>query len=188
MNKRAHILLGPLLLVLAACMATGAGPAPPALRVALMDFSTDDNSWRNSQAAANFTSLLQIQLANEPGVEWVERAQLDLAKQELKLSEMELIGGSSPIRRGKWAKADWLVTGRFSLDDKSQRTLGLEVTDLQHADVLASQTITFPGHATAQIQVAHDLVELAATALRQLLADARRRQQASAGQVLVAPL
>ena len=188
MNKRAHILLGPLLLVLAACMATGAAPAPRALRVALMDFSTDDNSWRNSQAAANFTSLLQIQLANEPGVEWVERAQLDLAKQELKLSEMELIGGSSPIRRGKWAKADWLVTGRFSLDDKNQRTLGLEVTDLQHADVLASQTITFPGHATAQIQVAHDVVELAATALRQLLADARRRQQASAGQVLVAPL
>ena len=54
-----------------------------------MDFCTDDNSWRSARAAANFASLLQLQLANEPGVEWVERAQLDLAKQELKLSDME---------------------------------------------------------------------------------------------------
>src|ERR1019366_2888243 len=98
------------------------------------DFSTDDNSWRSAQAAAHFTSLLQIQLAQEPGVEWVERAQLDLARQELKLSEMELISGASPIRRGKWAKAHWLVTGQFSLDDQSRRTLFLEITDLQHAD------------------------------------------------------
>src|ERR1035438_2448903 len=110
-------------------MATGAGPAPPALRVALMDFSTDDNSWRNSQAAANFTSLLQIQLANEPGVEWVERAQLDLAKQELKLSEMELIGGSSPIRRGKWV--EWVVSPQADIAARVSEaySASLEVRD-----------------------------------------------------------
>jgi hypothetical protein len=41
-----------------------------------MDFSTDDNSYRSAQTGANFTSLLQVQLVNEPGLEWVERAQL----------------------------------------------------------------------------------------------------------------
>jgi enamine deaminase RidA (YjgF/YER057c/UK114 family) len=188
MNKRANILLSPLLLVLAACMATGAAPAPPALRVALMDFSTHDNSWRNTQAAANFTSLLQIQLANEPGVDWVERAQLDLARQEIKLSDMDLIGGASPIRRGRWAKADWLVTGHFSLDDKSQHTLFLEITDLQHADVLASQTITFPGQAAPQVEPAQDQVKLAARALHELLAKAGHRQRETKDKVLVAPL
>ena len=38
--------------------------------------------------------------------------------------------------RWKMGKADWMVTGQFSLDDRNQ--LFLEVTDLQHADVLAS--------------------------------------------------
>ena len=70
-------------------LGAAAAPGSPPVRIALMDFSTDDNSWRNAQAAANFTSLVQIQLGKEPGVEWVERAQLDLARQELKLSEME---------------------------------------------------------------------------------------------------
>src|ERR1035441_6637524 len=101
---------------------------------------------------------------------------------------MELIGGSSPIRRGKWAKADWVVTGQFSLDDKRQRTLSLEITDLQHADVLASQTITFPVNLTASIQPASDQVELVASALHRLLAAARQRQQETEGQIIVAPL
>lgn len=183
-----NILAGALLAIILTSMATAATPSPAPIRVALMDFSTDDNSWRSAQAAANFTSLLQIRLAGEPRVEWVERAQLDLARQELKLSEMELIGGASPIRRGKWAKADWLVTGQFSLDDKNQRTLSLEITDLQHADVLASRTITFPGNSTTLIQPAQDQVELAANALHQLLAAARQRQQETEGQIIVAPL
>ena len=112
MNRRSVL---PLCLLLVSLTAAAA-PSTQPVRAALMDFSVDDNSWRSAQAAADFTSLLQVQLANEPGVEWIERAQLDLARQELKLSEMELLGGASPIRRGKWAKADWMITGQFSLD------------------------------------------------------------------------
>jgi hypothetical protein len=188
MNKRSLLLFSLVPMILLACLAARAAPSPAPVRVALMDFSTDDNSWRSAQAAANSTSVLQIRLASEPGVEWVERAQLDLARQELKLSEMELIGGSSPIRRGKWAKANWLVTGQFSLDDKNQRTLSLEITDLQHADVLASQTITFPVNPTESIQPGSDQVELVASALHRLLAAARQRQQETEGQIIVAPL
>lgn len=173
---------------LAALLTAVAAAAPPPVRVALMDFSTDDNSWRNAQAAASLTSLVQIRLANEPRVEWVERAQLDLARQELKLSEMELLSGALPIRRGKWVKADWLIKGRFSTDDKNQRTLSFELIDLRHADVLASRTIGFPGKATPEIQPSREQVQLAAGAVRQLLAEARHRQQETEGQVLLAPL
>jgi Ca2+-binding EF-hand superfamily protein len=157
-------------------------------RVALMDFSTDDNSYRSAQVAADFTSLLQSQLADEPGVEWVERVQLERARQELELSVMENMGSSSPMRLGKWAKADWMVTGQFSLDDRNQRTLFLEITDLQHADVLASTNLTFPDVATPQFQTTTNQVGVAAGALRQLFSGAHFRLQQTADKILVAPL
>ena len=106
-------------------------------KVALMDFATDDNSYRSAQAAADFTGLLQVQMADEPGAEWIERAQLDKARQELELSAMEGMNNGAALRQGKWLKADWMITGQFSLDDRNHRTLFLEITDLQHADVLA---------------------------------------------------
>jgi Ca2+-binding EF-hand superfamily protein len=157
-------------------------------RVALMDFSTDDNSYRSAQKAADFTTLLQVHLLGEEGLEWVERAQLGRVKQELKISAVENIGGASSIRLGKLAKADWLITGQFSLDDKNQRTLSLEITDLQHADVLASSTMTFPGAATSQFEFATNQIEDAAGVLRRLLAEAHLRQQQMADKILVAPL
>ncbi len=164
-------------------------PAQAAPHVALMNFSTDDNSYRSAQSAADFTSLLQIQLADAPEVEWVERAQLELAKKELGLSEMDLIGGAVPMRWGKWAKADWLVTGQFSLDDKSQRTLFVEITDLQHADVLASRTITFTDPSTCHnSKLSPTKLKLPTGRCASFYLRARVRQQQTAGKVLVAPL
>src|SRR4051812_9453738 len=96
---------------------TKAAPAlkfNPAVRVALMDFSTDDNSYRSIAAAAEFTSLLQIGLMDEPGTEWVERAGIRLAKTEFALAEMKTGGSASAIRRGRMLRAHWLVTGHFS--------------------------------------------------------------------------
>jgi hypothetical protein len=160
----------------------------PAVRVALMDLAVDDNSYRSAQAAANFTSLLQIELANEPGLKWVERAQLDLAKQELRLSEMELLSGAADIRRGKWVKAEWLITGRFSLDDQSRRILFLEITDLHHADVLASENVTLSGMAGSPMKVGTDQIPNVVSALRHMVLQARERAANAAGKIIVAPL
>ena len=157
-------------------------------RVALMDFSTDDNSYRSAQSAADFSGLLQVQMADEPGVEWIERAQLDKARQELELSTMDGMHGGAALRQGKWLKADWLVTGQFSLDDRNRRTLFLEITDLQHADVLANRTITFPGTAAVQFQADTNQVVIAAAAVHQLFTDAHLCQQQRGGKILVAPL
>lgn len=159
-----------------------------ALRVALMDFSTDDNSYRSAQVAADFTGILQANLAGETNIEWVERAQLEKARQELELSLMSTMGGNAAISRGKWAKADWLVTGQFSLDDQNRRTLALEITDLQHADVLARQTLIFSNAAVAPFQTDSNQVNVASVGLSQLLIKALARQQATEDMVLVAPL
>lgn len=159
----------------------------PATTVALMNFSTDDNSYRSIQAAADFTGALQAKLASLPDVKWVARQQLDRARQELELSAMGLLNQISPIRLGKWVKADWMITGQFSLDDQNRRTLFLEITGLQHANVLASQMLVFPTNETAQIQAGMPQVDFAAKALRQLMAKARLRQKQMAGKILVAP-
>jgi Ca2+-binding EF-hand superfamily protein len=171
----------------AAIFASVALTVQAAPRVAMMDFSVDDNSYRSAQAAADFSSLLQAKLASEPDVEWVERAQLDKARQELELSVAELINSSSSIQRGKWVKADWMVTGQFSLDDRNQRTLFIKITDLQHADVLASRTIAFPGVAS-RLLVETNQAGIAADTLRQLLSEAHLRQQQMEGKFVVAPL
>jgi Ca2+-binding EF-hand superfamily protein len=86
-----------------------------------MDFSVDDNSHKSVQAAVNLTGLLQVQLSNEKEIEWVERAQLQRVKQELDISTTEGFGGASQLQRGKMAKADWMITGQFSLLEKYDR-------------------------------------------------------------------
>jgi hypothetical protein len=164
------------------------GERQPTIRVALMDFAVDDNSYISAQTAAAFTSLLQIEVANERGFEWVERAQLDRAKKELRLSEMELLSGTADVRRGKWVKADWLVTGRFLLDDESRRLLFVEITDLHHADVLASETVRLNGMAATPMNLASDQVPIASAALRRLFSEARKRADETAGKLVIAPL
>src|SRR5262249_16679488 len=70
-------------------------------RVGLLDFTADDNSSPASQAARNFTAVLQTQLS-DAGVDWVEREQLRLAERELHLSDLGLMAGRDAVRRGKW--------------------------------------------------------------------------------------
>lgn len=162
--------------------------ATAATRIALMDFSTDDNSFRSGQRAADFASLLQNRLAGEAGVEWVERAQLDKARVELELSAQESMNGAQAVSRGKWAQADWMITGQFSLDDQNRRILGLEITELRHADVLASRTVAFPGNTTNSFEIVTNQLEVAAETLHQLLSEAKARQRQMTGKILVAPL
>jgi hypothetical protein len=113
--------------ILSTIALTTALSSPGAVRVALLDFSTDDNSYRSIESAAQFASLVQIGLADEPGTEWVERSQIRLAKTEFALAEMKAADGVSPIRRGRMLGADWLVTGHFSSDDRERPTLSFQV-------------------------------------------------------------
>jgi hypothetical protein len=181
MKTGSSIILG---LVAWALMARGEGVP----RVALMEFGTDDNSYQSARAAADFSGILQASLGGETNLAWVERVQLDKARQELETAAGGLEGDDMTIRRGKWVGADWMVTGLISEDDRNQRTLSVEITDLKHADTLVSGTITFPGLAAEPFQIGSNMVEEATGKLRGLLVDARQEDQESEGKVLVAPL
>jgi Ca2+-binding EF-hand superfamily protein len=165
-----------------------AATARGAPRVALMDFSVDDNSYRSAQEAAEFTSLLQIQLADAADVEWVERAQIKRIREEFELSTVEGLSGMHSLRQGKLAKADWMITGQFSVDDRNRRTLYLEITSLQDADVLASRIVTFletPAEGTGPNM---NQIGLAVSNLRQLLAEAKAKSIERASKTLIVPL
>jgi|GEM_PF-3953246 len=159
-----------------------------AVRVALMDFSTDDNNYRSMQRAADFTSLLQTRLQGESDVEWVERAQLERARHELELSAMGMLSAGHPIRLGRWVKADWMITGHFSKDDKNRRILSLEVIDLRHADLIASNTVVLPDIKIAQIQPEKEWINLAVENIRHLLSESKMRQRNAAWKVRIALL
>jgi len=65
-------------------------PVEASPRVALMDFSTDDNSYRSAQRAADFTVLVQAKLSDVRTVEWVERSQLKLAETRSWIGSIEV--------------------------------------------------------------------------------------------------
>lgn len=149
------------------------GQAGP--RVAMMDFSTEDNSYRSIQAAADFTGLLQARLKDDSTVEWVERSQINLAKAEFAWAETLGAGGASPVRRGRMLGANWLVKGHFATDDENRRTLSFQILNLEHADVIARKTILLPTAEGGAAFFGGKQAEAAATALHQLLADTKQR-------------
>jgi hypothetical protein len=148
------------------------GQAAP--RVALLDFSTEDNSYRSIQAAADFTSLLQAQFKGDSSVEWVERSQINLARTEFAWAETLGAGGASPVRRGRMLGANWLVKGHFATDDEERRTLSFHILDLEHADVLACKTILLPTAEGGGTIYGGKQAKAAATALRQLLTNTKQ--------------
>lgn len=155
-------------------------------RVALMDFSTDDNSYRSIQAAANFTSLVQAGLFSEPDIEWVERAQINLAKQEFGLTKFKAAAGESPVQRGRMLGADWLVMGHFSSDDQNRSTLSLQLVELKYADAIARETLTFQERETNWIRLGQREVIAASNAVKQLLVKGQASRQQATNQARVA--
>jgi hypothetical protein len=156
-------------------------------RVALMDFSSDDSSYRSYVTAKDFSALLQSQLENTPGYEWVERNQWQSAARELKLN---LFNGSmrDALRLGKWVKADMLVMGEFQADEKQAWELKIEVIDLDHADVLAERRIDLEIRTNEALQIMPPMLGHSALALTNALADAEAQRERLQTQVKIAPL
>jgi hypothetical protein len=165
-----------------------AAAATRSLRVALMNFASDDNSYRSTVAAIDFAVALQAQLSDAADFEWVERAELDKVETEFKLADLGFVDRAETIRRGRWAKADWAVTGRFSTDDSGQRTLTLEIIDLPRADLLDSVTIDLRSDGKAPLASAQAEIIPCAAKLKELLLTAKARYSAVLGKPTVALL
>jgi hypothetical protein len=159
-----------------------------AVRLALMDFSTEANSCRHMQAAADLTSLVQSRLGSTPDIEWVERSQIQLPQAELALAEALSNGGASALRRGRMLGADWLVQGQLSTDDDDRPAVRLEVVDLAHADGPAASTTPLPITAGTGKPLGEVAAEAVTAALRPLLASAWRSSAEAAQAARVAML
>lgn len=84
-------------LVILVMLAASPFSTKAAPRIALLDFTADDNSWPSSLAAVDFTAALQARLSGETDVAWVEREQLKLAEGELHLTELGRMAGSDAV-------------------------------------------------------------------------------------------
>ncbi|MFN7139660.1 MAG: hypothetical protein ACK4UN_09995 [Limisphaerales bacterium] len=131
-----------LLLCLASVISAREPNSKASLRGALIDFTSDDNSYRSKLAAENFTAALQAVLSGaDSGVEWVERGELAKADEELSLQSFSFSTDIGGLRRGKWAKADLSVLGEFVRKPDGQRALHIEILDLNRADVLIDEQL-----------------------------------------------
>jgi len=115
------------------------------IRVAVMNFTVEELSYRSSQAAADFTALLQAELSANlpPGIELVERTELARAEQELQLGGIGLADRRDGLRAGHWARADWGVVGtlRTNAVNPDLRTLFLELVDYRQGTTTVNREV-----------------------------------------------
>ena len=156
-------------------------------RVAMSDFTADENEWDAIHAATDASRLIQTELAKVANIEWLERAQLGLAQSEIEIGATLGRDVRDSIRRARWNKADWLVTGRFT-NRNGARELHLEVIDLPHADVLADRNVKLAVKSQEPLRGMLAEAHAMADALRGLFGEAERREREVAGLPVVAVL
>src|SRR5881394_1350319 len=157
-------------------------------RVALMNFTCDDNLHRSAMAGVDFAAALQAQMSSVVGVDWVERAELDKAEHEFKLAGFGLVNRAESIRGGRWVKADWAVAGGISTNAVGGRVVLLEVADLQRADVLAETIVPLTATAGGPFKASSTDLDNTAKAILTILEEARRKEAGDSGRPVVACL
>lgn len=143
-------------------------------RVALPDFSSDDNSCRSMIAGAQTAAALQAQMTDIADAEWVERAELRHILSEVNLSSSAL-AAADVIRAGRLLKADLIIQGQFMTVGK-ERQLCLEAIDLFRAEVMATRTIPCPGSIIDPVDVSPEWLASAGAAAREVLAEGMKNQ------------
>ena len=159
-----------------------------AVRVAIMPFTVDDNSHRSSIAASDLGVLVQAELSSDPGIQWVERAELKAAELELELSELGFADAASALRRGRFTAADWLVTGAFAASTNGTWSMYMEVIDVKRADLLSSITGKVSRATHPTLQSALPQVAMVTSCIRTALKSARQRWDTIRGRRTLAVL
>ena len=172
--------------LMSAVIARAADPAP---RVALINFAVADvNSSRARIAAAELSAIVQATVSAEAGYVWVERQELDRAFNEFELAGRGVINTAAALRMGHQLQADLLVLGTLRYAGLAGPQLEVEVIDLPHADVVASQVVDLPPHPNGRFRLEPTDRDGGALAVRTVLAQAAARIQAMRRQPTIAPL
>jgi ankyrin repeat protein len=157
-------------------------------RAAIMNFTSDDNYYRSTLSAGDYTTAVQSTLASMPNIGWVERTELNAAISELNLSALSFSNDTAMLRIGKWVKADLLVLGRFVRTNSNSRTLILDVVFTDRAEILARRVQTISGDIREPVAPQPKDLETTATLIQQLLLDAQKEISRQDGKILLAPL
>ncbi|MBC8010004.1 MAG: hypothetical protein H7067_07900, partial [Burkholderiales bacterium] len=175
-----------LLALLALASPLAAEPAP--LRTALLAWDAEPLRPDVQRVAADLLALAQAELSAEPGLAWVERAELDKLLAEADLAVSGRLDPRSSLRLGKLARAQLLVTGRLDASDHLATTLVLEAIDLDHGDLLATSTTPLPPRAHRHYAVSDADLSVSKIALQSLLAEAAARHRELSARPAVALL
>jgi len=151
--------------------------------VAVCHFSTTDRKWESVEKTALVSDLVQANLPVLDSIAWVERDQMELAFTELGVNQFS---GNSSLELGKWLKADLVFKVVFVNPPKQPWRAELEVIDLDHADVLARETLTF--RVGEAFEVDEELAQRITKSWQEMLPIALSRLQQVKQQVLVAPI
>ena len=162
---------------------TGAAGVAADEIVAVSHFSTFDQEWESVEKTAMISDLVQANLPDWNGIAWVERDQLELAYKELGVNQFS---GNASLELGKWLKADLVFKVVFVHPPKQPWRAELEVIDLDHADVLARQTLELP--VGKSFEVNEELALRITKAWEQMLPVATSGLKQMEQQVLVAPI
>jgi hypothetical protein len=171
--KRFYLILAVSIPALQLLSQVSSVPITPVFRVALMDFMSEDNSYRSTVGLADMVSALQVEASRDTNFDWVERAELDKAMYELKLAGFGLVDRSEAIRGGRLVHADWGIFGDVSTNFNGSRLLSMEIVNLKNADVLAETNLFLSGQDNGPFQMKIENVPCVASALKTLLVQAR---------------
>lgn len=178
-----------LLLVLALLITSilrAAEPAP--LRAALLGWEAVPERTDVQRVVADLVVLAQVELSAEPGVEWVERAELDKVLAEAGFSLGGAFDPRSALRVGHLASADIIVTGLMDASDPAASKLLLEAVEVKSGDLLARVETPLPPRPHRH-QRLRDEDRIASTgALRKLLSNAAARRAELTGKQSLALL
>ena len=183
-----------LLLAAAAIATVSRGFAADPVRVAILPPEVTMPNFQTKEDSLAVADYLQGKLVDFPGVEWLERHDLDKL-----LSETDLAppggAGASAIVLGRMLKADVILcgnieSGSWKHDGTPQRQftaeMNLQVIDATDANILAEQTIELPPFKTGPISPAD--LEHAATIARGLLTTALAARRSIASGLVLAPV
>lgn len=126
--------------MLAVDAVTAATPQP-VIRASLLDFTSEDNQYRSTQAAKEFTATLQALLTTETDINWVERVELAKAEDELRLLSFGLGDRQAALRHGYFVGAELIFSGSFSTNHQGFWTLQIEALDAHRTDRLLQTNI-----------------------------------------------
>ncbi|MBL9167648.1 MAG: hypothetical protein JNN07_07895 [Verrucomicrobiales bacterium] len=152
--------------------AQGATPPTARLKAAFAPFSVDGTSYRAATTAREFSDALFASVMEFDGVEWVERAELHLLKEELELSKSGFGNLESQARAGRWSECDLLISGRFEDGSGPGSTLVMEIVNPRRGELLISTNLVLNARLSKDSKAVLEELDRVAGVTRQLLSAA----------------